>query len=1485
MKNERTYPTRLIKGTVVTVLLVLVLVASARMALRSNWLFDRLQPLIVQQIEKQIEGFISAEALRGDLLGEIEIHNLLLEDRDRERVLQAERVRLRYNIRELIREPRIIRSIEIDGADLVLSISESGEWNLLSLYTFEEPQSDAPVLLWEVEELILGRSSLHLLSHNVPDGRVSVTQIEAALSAGQRPEGFFTKLTHLGLTIEQKRLRDAAEFSMSGEVDGDRITLEKLILETNHTLFTATASLFPESAEATLLLNPLSHLDLALYLDELPLEEDLTVALEISGTPQLLDIELSVDAPGIHAAVLGATIDARTDPKLTGLTLSVEELNLPLLTGLPDAPRTDRIEFQATGTIPFNNPTAGEAQLTGTIQDLRAGTLSLKRIESEWWLTEMQVKTNTTLYKSGEQIHLEAIADATITEPEASWRAVIRSASLNAGLWLDQPQFESDLQFRATLQGSGFDPELFHAEADFLFSESRIGDEIFSKLHFAGSLDPDFIEGFITAHFGESVLESSITLQNWQQVPSYRFTASVEEFNLSQLSGIEQFPTQIRGTLEGSGSGMDLSSLELNALLSFDESIINGERIDSLSASIQIRNGFLYIEEGLLVSPIAEARFSLLQHLDDFTHPDNRLIFESDLLDLSALAPVAGVTTLQAQGRVNGQTGRSSEGLLLFHGDLDLTEIQADTLFKTDVLRGQWNILLTDLPSGEISLFAEDPEIMALPLHDIELSSRFKIEDQMPNGDYHLIIRGEGSHRAEQKAAFSISPDESRITTNHLSFESPTRGLQLEKPFDFVFSGSSFRMDTLTIATQERSAFLSLWIPEADSRHQQAGLQVKNIRIDELQSTFMKEPLVRGLLSGEADFRQSPDHRHATSLFNLREIGLHDGEMDSLQVRVAINGEELRATLNSWNGSQHLLEGTFRVPLPPQNGSMDSPHPSEMPFEGHFQLRESELSYWFSLLPEEWRSDNSGKLSGNLNLTGSAASPSLKGNITLSEALISGLSVDRIHTDFSYLHEESELDLKGEIAKMGQQVAELQSRIPLVLNPAEGSWTLPGDEDELMATLSTNGFELSILGGYLDQELFRNLSGTLNGALQLSGPLSALQPEGEFNLTGGTLRVVPAAITLRQIRSSIRFERDRITIADVAMNSGPGTLTGSGQIELNGFSPGNIRADLTGRQFRLMNTPQTNAIVNSSLSLSGTLEEPKLNGSLTFLSGFYQLQDFGERTIEEVILEDEVVQEGVAIDFYDLLEMELAVRFNRQFLIRNRQYLDLEIELEGELDILKNRHEELQLFGTLQGARGYMRPLGRLFTLDEAVVSFFGPADDPQLQVRTSYEPPQAVDITIFYIVEGTLQQPEFRFESEPYLPSQDMISYTLFGRPFYELDSWKQVVTGPGSGPTPTGIAMDLILDRVEALASQNLGIDVVQIDNTRSGSSNTTTIKTGWYLNRRTFFAILNEVGGSRPKTLFMVEYLLRDNLELILTQGDDSREGVDLRWRLDY
>jgi len=413
--------------------------------------------------------------------------------------------------------------------------------------------------------------------------------------------------------------------------------------------------------------------------------------------------------------------------------------------------------------------------------------------------------------------------------------------------------------------------------------------------------------------------------------------------------------------------------------------------------------------------------------------------------------------------------------------------------------------------------------------------------------------------------------------------------------------------------------------------------------------------------------------------------------------------------------------------------------------------------------------------------------------------------------------------------------------------------------------------------------MVRQIAGRINGDLVVSGTLEDLQPNGSLALTNGSMRVVPAGIQLENVGGQFVFTPDEVAIRQFSMKSGPGRIRASGTVEIENLQPGNIDITVRGTQFQAANTQEYNAIVDLSSSISGTIDEPALQGDLTFLNGFVFLQNFGERAVEDVRLEGE--EDIESVDFYEKMDIDVNVEFTRDFFIRNQQYLDLEIELDGQVDLLKQPAGDLQMFGQLEGVQGYARPLGKNFVLETATVTFSGQVENPALNVRTVYEPPQVrTDVRIFYIIEGTAQDPEFRFDSEPQMELQDIFSYTVFGKPFYELDSWEQAVAGSGGGTSATDVALDVLLDRVELLASQRLGIDVVQIDNSRTSSDSNTSILTGWYLNRKTFFALVNEIS-TNPKTLFILEYLLRENLELIITQGDDSRQGVDLRWKLDY
>src|SRR5690625_5851309 len=112
----------------------------------------------------------------------------------------------------------------------------------------------------------------------------------------------------------------------------------------------------------------------------------------------------------------------------------------------------------------------------------------------------------------------------------------------------------------------------------------------------------------------------------------------------------------------------------------------------------------------------------------------------------------------------------------------------------------------------------------------------------------------------------------------------------------------------------------------------------------------------------------------------------------------------------------------------------------------------------------------------------------------------------------------------------------------------------------------------------------------------------------------------------------------------------------------------------------------------------------------------------------------------------------------------------MEFVLGGEVDLVKERQEEMQLFGAIEATSGYARPLGKNFELDDAVVTFYGPIENPELNIHTLYEPPQAAGVRIYYIIEGTLEVSEFRIEGVPKLALQDIIINNLFCIQFYSL-------------------------------------------------------------------------------------------------------------------
>ncbi|MDR9364469.1 MAG: translocation/assembly module TamB domain-containing protein [Balneolaceae bacterium] len=1485
MSENKPHKKRRYRGWIIAAILLFILLFSGRLLLKSDWLFEKVRGIAEEQINQQLNGNLSVNKIEGDLLSGFTVRNIALDDSLSENIATVDSVKIQYDLFSVLFSPHTIESVELFGSNIFVEQQADSSWNVLNLIPEkDETVTESEPLYWYVENISLTGTNIEIHSEQyLPDDRLFVDDISARLSAGILESGISGNLRDLGFSIREGRLPQPVDIYLAGAAQEGRYTLDSIVINTGRSVLRGSARYGEDGEiEQEAELSPLSWRDIAEYSAEAPIEQNLEIELGATGTLENLEFDVDASGNGLQRFHIQAIASLQESMSLQELRVEFEELDGPLLTGLENTPYIQSLNFWGEGLMLLDSFDDSEWQGSLDIVNTEYQKYGVDQLSMAYSLENGELNMDGTLAYQNEEISIAAEIDS-LFGSQPGWKFYINSGQFNPGLWLQDQTYAGNLDIKIDAMGMGFDPQNFSGSSDIIISGSEIYSQQFSSFSFAGSIDQNQVHGRLSGQLQESSAIMDFSIKDWQSLPEYEFNLEMSRMNLAELNGLGDFPTFLNGTVEGSGTSFDPEQMTIMATANFDSSIVNGEEIEELSTDFKIEDQFVIVDDGSLVSSIADASFTLDHHLFELTNSANRLNFVANLKDLQPLAPLFAIETLESEGTISGNLGRKAGGMLEFNGDLNLENVAVDTLFTARQISGRMVSYILDDPEVDLNVKLSEPAVYQKSVQDMQVYMYAKKRDLLTEGNLSLTITNGNDSSLKHSGTFMVDSTKSTLTTNEVSFQTQLRELNLENPFNINYSNNMLQVDTLTISTDNGEAYLEFWAPRIDSLYQQAGLSAQNLNIGVLQETILKESYFNGYLNGSISVDNSPDHLEASMTGNLTELNLYGGEMDSLNINMDIKDEWLTASLESWNQSRQLAEGSLRVPYLPGDPLTFDDQFFEHQIEGEFNVNESQLSYWLSFLPEGNPQQTEGTVSLESSLGGIAGSPDLEGHFNISSGLFSGIRVDTVGMDIAYLHENEHIKFSGSIVRDQREILDFDADLPFLVDLKRAEVYIPTGDDEIFVDLKTNNFDLALLNSYVNRELVRGVSGRLEGAVTLTGAMNNLQAEGDMQLAKGSMRIVPAGITLSEISSNLLFKRETVDLQQFTARSGPGSLKANGRVRMQGLEPEEVDITIMANQFSLLNTSDYRAIINMNATMSGMATAPMLKGQLTFLNGFYYLQDFGETSVESVEL-DNPNQEELSSEIFDALEMEMTIGFDREFFIRNRQYLDMEVELGGEVDLVKQPEQDLQMFGSLEGVDGYARPLGKEFELEEALVSFYGPVNNPELQIRSRYTPPQAAGVQIFYIIEGTLEEPEFRFDSQPELELQDIISYTLFGRPFYELESWEQVVAGSSNSPSAADFALEVVLDRVEMLASRRLGIDVVEIDNSQSGSNNTV-IKTGWYLNPSTFFAILNEIDGTSPKTLFTLEIMLRENLELIITQGDDTRQGIDLQWKKDY
>jgi len=432
-----------------------------------------------------------------------------------------------------------------------------------------------------------------------------------------------------------------------------------------------------------------------------------------------------------------------------------------------------------------------------------------------------------------------------------------------------------------------------------------------------------------------------------------------------------------------------------------------------------------------------------------------------------------------------------------------------------------------------------------------------------------------------------------------------------------------------------------------------------------------------------------------------------------------------------------------------------------------------------------------GNIDGQFSLAGEPAAPLIQGQLNWGPGQLGNFPFQTLkarfdyHAGFLYLAGSLEEKAAGPKLVWDGQVPLHLSLIPLKCSLGQQNLvlTLKGEQINLAM--------LTVLGPGVQAA-----QGNVDLSAQWRGDPHHPQVSGQVRWGEGSLKLRPTGTPYRLLPGEARLQGDKITIPDLVLESGAGTLRIAGDLALQSFTPGQLTLRGQAVNFLALNKEGSQIEANANLTLTGPWDKAQLTGQIsvtkaTFATSFFQGGPHPEiiRVNKPAAKESEA--EGAPhLKFWENLQVDLTLQSAGRVWVQNK---DLKVDLQGSLKVLKAPgQDKMAIAGVARAVEGTIDIQGRSFKVAEGTVTLHGkPGVPPTLAGRAVAEVDQ---VTLFLDVTGPVNKPVLRFTSNPPLPPPDVLSYLVFGRAAATLNkeeyaSVSQQVFGVVGGLTATKI------------------------------------------------------------------------------------------------
>lgn len=472
-----------------------------------------------------------------------------------------------------------------------------------------------------------------------------------------------------------------------------------------------------------------------------------------------------------------------------------------------------------------------------------------------------------------------------------------------------------------------------------------------------------------------------------------------------------------------------------------------------------------------------------------------------------------------------------------------------------------------------------------------------------------------------------------------------------------------------------------------------------------------------------------------------------------------------------------------------------------------------------------------GTLQGNVRLTGTTASPYLRGGFGIDSLQYRDAHLARVDGVITYRDTLLEIDVDALHAQRPALTASGRLPLDLRLMTVDGR-TLDVPVDFVMRA---DSFPLAIALGLAGG--FENVQGFVNGELTATGGSGSTELAGGFRVLGGAATWAPVGVRYRNIAGTFDVMQDRVFFVEASARAEEprsrsglsrtdgGSARVTGRIDFE--EPANPALDLRLVARNLLAANRRDVVLSASGDtwLRGTYRAPVVSATVNV--------DGGALYVDEIYRQYMVVGLDSPL-LFDVVDTTLvAVRrvlpstenpFLRNLVVRDTRVTvgsgswirssEMNVEVTGDLTVtFDRRRDDLIITGVLEAQRGtydltYPPFQTRRFDVREGTVEFPGtPGLDPTLAITAVYRArsglAQGEPIDILAQLSGSLQAPRVRLTSEeqPPISESDLASYLFFGVPTYALD-----ISGSSGGGGLTNLGVGTLAPTVLGSAASLL-------------------------------------------------------------------------------